>query len=274
LIRTVWTPLRLACLWAPLLAQAHEFWVMPDAFILQAGQASTLQLRVGAGWPGEARAADPERSVRWEWVDAGGTLNMLSSPDRAPPRARGPGWAWAVYRSNHAQITLPSDQFEAYLQQEGLEHVIRERRTRGESEAPGREIYSRCAKALMYVEAAPGVDVQHTRAASLLHHNAKLALEIHPLSNPRDWISSGRLQISLRFNGRPLPGVLIKALPQTPIDSISSVQARTNAAGQVSLMLPHGGVWLMNAVHMRRAGASSGADWESFWSSMTLALPN
>jgi uncharacterized GH25 family protein len=273
LTRTVWTPLRLAWLWAPLLAQAHEFWVMPDAFILQAGQASTLQLRVGAGWPGEAHAADPERSVRWEWVDAGGTLNMLLSPDRAPPRARGPGWAWAVYRSNHAQITLPSDQFEAYLQQEGLEHVIQERRRRGESEAPGREIYSRCAKALMYVEAAPGVHAQRTTAASLLHHNAKLALEIQPLSNPRDWVPGGRLQVSLRFNGRPLSGALIKAMPQTPTGSTGSTLARTNAAGHASLTLPHGGAWLINAVHMRRAGASSDADWESFWSSMTLALP-
>ncbi len=266
------TTLFLACLSAPLLAQAHEFWVMPDAFVLQAGQTPNLQLRVGAGWPGEARAADPDRSVRWEWVDAGGTQNMLSNPDRPMPRTREPGWAWAVYRSNHAQITLPSDQFEAYLQQEGLEHVIQERRARGESEALGREIYSRCAKALMYVEAAHGINARRTKAVPLLHRDAKLALEIQPLSDPRNWVPGGQFPFALRFNGRPLPDALIKALPQTPMGSTGSVQARTNAAGQVSLKLPHDGVWLINAVHMRRAGVGSGADWESFWSSTTLAL--
>jgi uncharacterized GH25 family protein len=185
----------------------------------------------------------------------------------------GMGWAWAVYRSNHAQITLPADQFEAYLQQEGLEHVIQERRARGESQSPGREIYSRCAKALMHVDAVLGVPAQQTKAASLLAHDAQLALEIQPVSNPRHWLPGGQIQFALRFNGRPLRGALIKALPQTPVGfAASSVQARTNAAGRVSLTLPHGGVWLMNAVHMRRAGAGSGADWESFWSSMTLAL--
>jgi Domain of unknown function (DUF4198) len=274
-MRAVGTRLLLACLSAPLLAQAHEFWVMPDAFALQIGQAPALQLRVGAGWPGEARAPDPERSVRWEWVDAVGTQNLFSNGNRAPPSARVQGWAWAVYRSNHAQITLPADQFEAYLQQEGLEHVIQERRARGESQSPGREIYSRCAKALMHVEAGLGVQARQTKAASLLPHDAQLALEIQPLSNPRHWRAGGQIQFALRFKGRPLRGALIKALPRTPVGSAaSSVQARTGAAGSVSLTLPHGGVWLINAVHMRRAGAGSGADWESFWSSMTLALSN
>jgi Domain of unknown function (DUF4198) len=276
-MRAVRTTLFVALLSAPPLAQAHEFWVMPDAFALQVGQAPALQLRVGAGWPGEVRAADPERSVRWEWIDAAGTQNLLSSPNRASPSARVQGWAWAVYRSKHAQITLPADQFEAYLQQEGLEHVIQERRARGESQSPGREIYSRCAKALMHVDAELGVPARPTEAASLLAHDAQLALEIQPLSNPRQWLPGGQIQVALRFNGRPLRGALIKALPQTPVGSAArAVQARTNAAGRVSLTLPHGGVWLMNAVHMRRAGAGSGsgADWESFWSSMTLALSN
>ena len=33
------------------------------------------------------------------------------------------------------------------------------------------------------------------------------------------------------------------------------------------------GVWLIKAVHMIAAPPGSGAEWESFWASLTFALP-
>jgi hypothetical protein len=51
------------------------------------------------------------------------------------------------------------------------------------------------------------------------------------------------------------------------------VAARTDAQGRVRLPLGGSGVWLVKAVHMIAAPAGSGADWESFWASLTFALP-
>jgi uncharacterized GH25 family protein len=134
----------------------------------------------------------------------------------------------------------------------------------------------------MYVKATPGIKTRQAKTAFGWAYDAKLALEIVPLSDPSAWAPGGRLEVALLFNGRPLRGVLIKALPQTPTASGAIPQARSDAAGRLSLSLSHGGVWLINAVHMRRAIASlnagagvatsSAADWESFWSSITLSL--
>ncbi len=49
--------------------------------------------------------------------------------------------------------------------------------------------------------------------------------------------------------------------------------ARTDVHGRVRLPLGGAGVWMVKAVHMIPAPPGSGADWESFWASLTFALP-
>ena len=43
--------------------------------------------------------------------------------------------------------------------------------------------------------------------------------------------------------------------------------------GARAFTLPRAGAWLIKAVHMIRAPSDAGADWESFWASLTFALP-
>jgi hypothetical protein len=40
----------------------------------------------------------------------------------------------------------------------------------------------------------------------------------------------------------------------------------------VSFKLPQDGMWLVKAVHMIEAPAGSGAQWASFWASLTFEL--
>ena len=51
------------------------------------------------------------------------------------------------------------------------------------------------------------------------------------------------------------------------------VTARTDAQGRARLRLDRPGVWLVKAVHMIPAPAGAGADWESFWASLTFERP-
>ena len=48
-----------------------------------------------------------------------------------------------------------------------------------------------------------------------------------------------------------------------------SLHARTDRNGRVTFALDSG-VWMIKAVHMVPAPPASGADWESFWSSLTF----
>ena len=74
------------------------------------------------------------------------------------------------------------------------------------------------------------------------------------------------MPIRLLYQGRPLEGALVVAVPQ---DTRTPRQARTDRDGRVTLSL-YDGVWLIKAVHMVPAPAGSGADWESLWASLTF----
>jgi hypothetical protein len=52
------------------------------------------------------------------------------------------------------------------------------------------------------------------------------------------------------------------------------VTARTDGRGRATLKLDRPGFWLVKAVHMIPAPADAGADWESFWASLTFAVPS
>ena len=47
---------------------------------------------------------------------------------------------------------------------------------------------------------------------------------------------------------------------------------RSDKDGRVAFKLPQDGVWLVKAVHMIEAPAGSGAQWASFWASLTFEL--
>jgi uncharacterized GH25 family protein len=235
---------------------AHEFWLLPSSFEPARGDAVTVDLRVGAGWPGESIARQPQQVLRLGLLDAAG--------ERALPAAsaltRVAGASWLIYRSDALALTLEAPLFERYLREEGLEHVIDARAQRGESAQPGRELYSRCAKTLLRVD---GGIAGYERPAGL-------SLELLLLSDPRHIGRGSPLAMRVLHQGAPLGGVLVKALPQD--GKHKPVHARSSADGSVALSLDATGIWLINAVHMQRARQGADAEWESLWSSLTLRV--
>lgn len=163
-------------------------------------------------------------------------------------------------------MRLEADAFESYLRDEGLEAIVARRAASGESAAPGLEIFSRNAKALL--TATGGGDP--ARDARLLRRPVGLDLELVPESDPRRSSASRPLTLRLLFHGKPLAGALVKAFPRDGNER--RVAGRTGADGRVRLTLAEPGVWLVNAVHMVDAPAASGVRWESLWSSLTFEV--
>ena len=262
-------------------AQAHEFWLMPHSFSVPPAQNFLLQLRVGAGWPGESLGRNPAYVERFGLIEAGAAERHVGGQPGGDPAgvvdAKKAGAAWAVFRSKHSALTLEAAKFESYLRDEGLEAVIEARRLSGASEAPGREIYSRCAKALLQVGAPSKA------SPALLKRNIGLTLELIPQTDPQQLRGGGAFTVRLLYLNKPLQGALVKALPQMAMDANTTANAsaaaaaqitgRTDAKGRVTLPLTHAGVWLINAVHMVKAPAEFDADWESVWSSLTFEVP-
>jgi uncharacterized GH25 family protein len=176
-----------------------------------------------------------------------------------------PGRAFLVYDSDHASITLDGEKFEKHLAEQGLEKVSELRRRRGQTAAPAREIYSRSVKALLAV----GKKDSPREAGTGYDQRLGIPLELVPEADPYG-LAGKALPVRLFYQGKPLAGARIEARQPGRAEKIVG---RTDGEGRFVLRLPAAGFWLIKSVHMVEAPAGSGADWESFWASLTFELP-
>jgi hypothetical protein len=253
-------------------AAAHDFWIEPGSHAPAAGQAVSVRLRVGEHFRGDPvpRPA-PQSLQRFVIADTVGspaaTVPGRSGVDPAGQvRLQQPGRYVIGFEGKPIAIELPSRVFNTYLKEEGLQSIIEARAARGQSEAPGREIYSRHAKSLLQVGSPAGTDgpgggVPVDRA---LGFTLELVAESLPVATTpgRPW------PVRLLLDGKPLPGALVMALRHA--EPQGRVEMRSDADGRVRLPLDGAGRWLVKAVHMRPAPPGSGADWQSLWASLSF----
>ena len=248
-------------------ARAHDFWIEPSSFACRPGDAVTLRLRVGESFVGDAVPRSDAMIARFVALGPGGEAPIRGRDGGDPaglvvlPK---PGLYVVGYRSKPSFIELEPGKFASYLQKEGLDAVASLRAARGDTEKPARERYSRCAKALLAV----GLDA----AAAAKQGDVALGftLELVAEQNPYALAAGDELSLLLTYDGAPIKGVLVSALDQGHPGA--SVAARSNDAGRVKLRLASSGVWLVKAVHMIPLPAGEGAEWESFWASLTFAV--
>jgi uncharacterized GH25 family protein len=240
---------------------AHDFWIEPSAYRAAAGSSVDVALRVGGGYRGDAVARDSTRIHRFVAAGPGGEQTIPGEDGALPAgrtRLQSEGILVLGYHSRPSPITLEAEKFEAYLAEEGLERISALRAGRGEGSKPGREVFSRCAKALV-VCGRPSTGGHDRRLG--------LPLELVPETNPYLG-SGGRLPVRVLFQDRPLEGALVVALAREAPDQ--KLAARSDREGRVVFDLSGGRTWLVKTVHMVRAPADSGADWESLWGSLTF----
>jgi hypothetical protein len=259
-------------------AAAHDFWIEPSGFTPPAGGRISVRLRIGQQLEGDPMPRDPERIVRFAAVGPAGEAPIPGVAGTDPAGylvLAAPGLYQLVYRSNHDTVELDAGKFEKYLAEEGLEKIRALRAERREGAAPAREIFSRCAKSLIAVGGAPAGGAGSRAGGAPLpgRHDQVLGLplELVPGQNPYALAAGGELPVTLLFGGRPLASAKVTAIPKG--HAAEQVSARTDARGKARLPLGRGGLWLVKAVHMLPAPAGSGAQWESWWASLTFQLP-
>jgi uncharacterized GH25 family protein len=256
-------------LWAPAL-QAHNFWIELSTFTPAAGQRVVLRLRVGQELKGDPVPRDPSLIKRFVMVGPAGEAPIPGVPNTEPagfPVFPSPGLYTVVYDSSRYAVALDAAKFEAYLKEEGLEKIAALRARQGKSAAAAREVFSRCAKALVAVGGPPPSSPGYDR---VLGQRLELVAEKDPYS----LAGGGELPVRLLYEGKPLAGALVMALQRDRPDNLpSKVTARTDARGRVTLKLDRPGFWLVKAVNMIPAPPDAGADWESFWAALTFTLP-
>jgi hypothetical protein len=243
-------------------------WIEPATFAPQAGEIVAVRLRVGQDLLGDPLPRDPALVNQFIVEDAGGRKPVVGRDGADPAgfvRAAAPGLMIIGYHSNPSRVELAADKFNQYIKDEGLDAVAALRAHRNELGAAAHELFSRCAKSLV-LAGTPG-EVQGDRQLGF-------TLELVAERNPYTLRAGQDLPVRLTYQNRPLAGALVVAMNQ--LNSSEKQAARTDSDGRVRFRLRPGGMWLIKSVHMIPAPAGSGADWASFWASLTFGpnVPN
>jgi uncharacterized GH25 family protein len=242
---------------------AHDLWIEPTTFSPAPGDIVGVKLRVGQDLLGDPVPRAAALINEFIVEDAEGRRPVVGRDGGDPAgfvRASAPGMLIVGYRSNPARVELPAQKFNQYLKEEGLDAVAAQRARGGQTDAV-REMFSRCAKSLVLSGAA-----NRTQGDRSLGFTLELVAE----RNPFTMTAGQELPVRLTYESRALAGALIVAINRA--DPSEKVSARSDADGRVRLRLPRVGMWLIKTVHMVEAPAGSGADWVSYWASLTFEL--
>lgn len=244
---------------------AHDLWIEPSAFVVDAGKMIGIKLRVGVDLLGDPVPRDPALIDRFIAVDRAGSKPIIGRDGEDPAgllRLTSPGLVIIGYSSKPSQIVLPAQKFNEYLTEEGLESIAALRSKRNETNAEAREAFARCAKALISSGPISAADVDRPLG---------FTLELVAEKNPYGLQAGQSLPVRLLYKKQPLAGVLVVAVNRR--NPSAKVSARSGKDGRVTFKLAEPGMWLVKAVHMTPAPANADAQWESFWASLTFELP-
>jgi uncharacterized GH25 family protein len=251
-------------------AAAHDYWIEASNFQLKSGDRVLFYFRVGELFSGQPPAVSPEQVKRFRMDGATQQhpVVMLRRDPAGIAKVQENGLQVVSFENTPTYLELPAERFNRYLNAEGLETVLTARREAGASEQPGKEAFSRCAKALLWA------GDKASAAAGPLHHDKPVGttLELLPEKNPYQMQAPTPMVVRLLYEGHPVAGTLIMALNQRAPNEVQ--RAQSGADGRAELHLYRSGLWLVKAVHMVRAEAQDQADWRSYWASLTFELPS
>jgi len=243
-------------------AAAHDFWIEPQAFRPKPGTAVSLRLFVGQDFKGDTVPYFPQKFERYIVAGPTGTHSIpgvLGDEPAGTIIPAAPGLYVVGLHTRPESVSFDTgEEFEKYLEKEGLERNLVLHRQRFKPGEKIEESYYRCAKSLIRTGAAgDGAD-------RILGFPLELVAETNPYR-------TRTLRLRLLYRDRPLSGALVVAFNKA--EPLAKLKARTDDNGRVEFTLPRSGIWLVTAVHMIPASFLSGIDWKSTWASLTLESP-
>ena len=245
---------------------AHEFWIEPDTFRPQANEVVPLTFFVGMAYQGDELPRYTSRIVEFLHFEPGAKAKPVPGFEGQRAglvRTHAPGLHLVAYQSTSTFVELEPEKFKEYLLEEGLDSIVELRRSRGESDKPGRELFARCPKALLQV----GDSGDAKDGMRVMGFPVELIAEV----NPYELSPGDSLPIRVFSRGKPLANALVVSFPHE--DPEDKPQARTDRDGRATLNLEYSGAWLIKTVLMERIDDDPRADWQSWWGSLTFELP-
>jgi len=260
----------------PLLA--HDFWLVPLGFQVAPGETLTVLGQTSSAFPSSQSAVALDRVASATIIDAAGTtpvadLTTAGNSLRLRVRPAVAGQKIVALTLHPRSVRESSEAFQRYLVLEGAPEALE--RLRREGRVPRDSVtrrYAKYAKSLVTVGAG-GPEAWTRTAGHLLEFVPADASSIAP---------GGTLVARLLFRGRPMAGARVQAgfVPFTAPEAINglagkeqSTEYQTDGEGVVRIPVSGSGLWNLRTLQIVEADAGSGADWDTHWATLVVAVP-
>ena len=163
-----------------------------------------------------------------------------------------------------SEITLTGAQFNAYLEEEGLGHIVAARRQAGELNNGATERYAKHVKVIFQAGGA-----RSESFASVLGY----PVEIVPLANPYGLSVGDTLALRLLVDGAPKAGLEALIGGRTAAGARHRARTlRSDADGVIRVPLSASGTWYVKFISMTHVPGAK-PDYVSQWATVTFAVP-
>ncbi|MCB0492550.1 MAG: DUF4198 domain-containing protein [Cyclobacteriaceae bacterium] len=248
------------------LAQAHEFWMLPNKFRFEIGEKIILDFRVGEGFEGDHWDLNKHKVEKLSIHNRVGEIALTDKVETAKGKNleytfNNVGTHMIAMQSDAAFIEQSSEEFDAYLSEDGLDYIREEREKLGEQNSSAKELYTRYSKLLIQVG---------ERADDTYKKSAGLKFEIIPLQNPYELKSGDYLDCKVVYRGNPVSGGLVKVWSHVG-NRVFLQNIYTESDGMIRFPISSTGPWMVSSVKMVRSNSPK-AEWESMWSSLVFEI--
>jgi len=275
--RSIFLLLASCCLSSPSIA--HDFWVEPQSFQMEAPEDITVSIMIGHPedqmyWP-----MNPHRVISFKSYGPAGIRDHQSSLDAQNSKGEQRlslttmGTHILSIETTSAKSVLAAEKFNRYVEEEGLTPIQRQRDSKNMTGKPGREIYSRRGKALIQV----GTRHKCSETADHVHYYDHvttplgMTLEIVPNQNPYHLESQAPFEATIYYRGKPTEGVTVGLISLDTTEGVIASKVSDNT-GKVVFPRPDKGDWMLHAVWSDPLEENIEAEFDTIFSSLSFGF--
>lgn len=251
-------------------ANAHDFWIETVGADAPTERSVSVVAKTGHGvdqsnWPlvphritslksiGPAGIRDYQSAIK-EAVRTG-TIEFSGLTDGAHILA---------IESGNSYSELPADLFAAYVEEEGITPITRDRDTADKKERTGKELYSRRGKTIVQTG-------KQRDANPHLTNPIGMTLEIVPMQDPFGIAPGSPIEVQVLYQGHPVDEATIHVTKLDEPDISTTLLTGSGGIAEMPELL--GGRWLFHTVWSSPAqGLLNDADYITVFSSLTFDI--
>ncbi|UCE41813.1 MAG: DUF4198 domain-containing protein [Candidatus Aminicenantes bacterium] len=245
---------------------AHDFWLVPKKFRINPGDSLEISANTGMDFPNSLSAVTPDRIDLFRLVGASIKENITEFTVQDNSLTTNcsfttPGTFIIAAALKPKEIKLTGKEFNEYLLADGLPNIYDLRKKERILDNDAIEYYSKYPKTIIQV--GNKKDDSVTKPIGL-------PIEIVPKVNPYKLKKRDELEVSVLFQGKPLPNAEIAwSYPGRGEEFAGST--KTDELGQASIPLIKTGPYVIRLTHMEWVKKPT-HEWESYWTSLTFEV--